>query len=335
MFRFVETRIESETMITKAIVFTEPGKVDIQEIEIPSPSADEVLVKVAYSCMSPGTESRVLDGTQSGAPAYPLVPGYSAAGVVERTGNSCSLQAGTPVFITGSVNTSIATCWGAHIQYAVVPASKTIPLPKSLNLKEAACSKLLAIAMHGIHLTPPAENEKVAIVGLGPIGFFSAMLHQALGTQIAVTDLDARRTSLAFEQGLPSFQSGAIAFPGGADRVVDATGAASSLASSVKLLREKPWNNDQHTTTRLIIQGSYAEPPPLPYNELFEREAQVWVPRDNQLRDLEAVLHLMHENKINLSPLIKEFGPPESAPCVYENPSKALEGAVAGVFRWS
>ena len=51
-------------MKTKAILFSAPGQVELREVTVPEPEPDEVLIKTAFTCISPGTELRVLAGLE-------------------------------------------------------------------------------------------------------------------------------------------------------------------------------------------------------------------------------------------------------------------------------
>lgn len=321
-------------MKSAAIVFTAPNKAELQTVDIPPPGPGEVVVDIHFSCLSPGTEGRVLSGKQTNAPAFPLIPGYSASGLISEVGQQSQIQVGTPVFITGGARCSLPKCWGAHIGRAVVAESAVVVLPRGVSLRDAAALKLWAIAAHGMRLGECRPGEHVAVLGLGPIGFFSSLLHQNAGTEVAVSDLLPERIKLATAKGLSSFSNKEVPFLCGADIVVDATGAPSVLSQACTLLRERPWDNQNHPRTRLLIQGSYSNPPTLPYDILFQREPLIWVPRDNQRCDIETVIQLMDQKKLPMNDLLADLGSPENAPAIYRDLHSVCQDAVTGVFNW-
>lgn len=65
-------------MITPALLVSAPDTVSLGSVEVPDPGEGEVLIEVACSCVSPGTELRALAGRQPGSekprsfPATPL-----------------------------------------------------------------------------------------------------------------------------------------------------------------------------------------------------------------------------------------------------------------------
>ena len=92
----------------RALWFVAPRSVAVRELDLPEPGPGEVLVRTAFSGISPGTEllayrgeiddTVALDDTLpalSGRFSYPFRYGYSCVGFVER---GRDLDEGTPVF---------------------------------------------------------------------------------------------------------------------------------------------------------------------------------------------------------------------------------------------
>ncbi len=329
-------------MRTRCLLFTAADRVEVAETTLPAARADEILVETRYSCVSPGTESRCLAGQQSGAPPFPFIPGYALSGVVAVAGANTPFTGGEAVFATGTKRSEHARCWGGHCGHAVLPARDAIRIPAGVDLRAASAAKLAAIAYHGLGLSRPAPHEQVAVVGLGPIGRFSALLHAISGARVVATDLSARRReslerdgieAVSPEGGLPAaFQA---VFPEGANIVVDATGAPPVLAQTAALARDLPWDNHHHTPARLLLQGSYVGMPPFPYDTAFERELRVLVPRDCQRRDLEAVLDLMARGLLTPATFIEPVGSIEEAPVVYERLRDEPDSLVTATFSWN
>jgi len=72
-------------MAGKALVFTGVNTLELQTLQLPELQPDEVLIETVYSCISPGTEIRCLDGKQDGA-EFPFIPGYSLSGHIAAVG---------------------------------------------------------------------------------------------------------------------------------------------------------------------------------------------------------------------------------------------------------
>jgi 2-desacetyl-2-hydroxyethyl bacteriochlorophyllide A dehydrogenase len=258
---FPDTVIFNKTteyiMQTRAVLFTGVEAVSVGTVELPEPGAGEVLVENAYSCISPGTEMRCLAGKQPNA-AWPFVPGYSAAGRVIARGEGVALEVGTALMGANRM-------WGGHTGHAVVSATGVFPLPENVDLLDASMTKLAAIAYHGLRHSNPLPHERVALVGLGPIGQLSARLHRLTGARVVAADLSSERVELARGAGVDAIQptdgvAGAFreVFPDGADVVVDATGAPAVLREAIALARDSAWGDENLSIRpRLLVQGSY------------------------------------------------------------------------------
>ena len=69
----------------KAVVIQEPGKISLQNVEIPEPGENFVRIKVKAGAIC-ATDLEVLDGN---IPAnYPLTPGHEWSGIVDAVGDS-------------------------------------------------------------------------------------------------------------------------------------------------------------------------------------------------------------------------------------------------------
>src|SRR5215813_947964 len=95
-------------MKTESVVFPEPKRVEIWQMELPDPGPDQVLVRTIYSGVSQGTERWALTGKyghydRDFSAYYPCSPGYQAAGVVEVVGQDVTdLGVGDHVFLPGT-----------------------------------------------------------------------------------------------------------------------------------------------------------------------------------------------------------------------------------------
>src|SRR5947209_8145718 len=80
-------------MRARQAVIREPYQVEVREVELPAPAANQVLVATEASAVSPGTELAVYTGTHQWLLdpklpdwKFPFRPGYSAAGRVVAVG---------------------------------------------------------------------------------------------------------------------------------------------------------------------------------------------------------------------------------------------------------
>jgi len=328
-------------MQAEAILHTAVEVVTLDRVEIPDPGPGEVLIETLFSCVSPGTELRCLAGRQPGETPWPYIPGYALTGAVVACGPGVSLAAGTLVFCSGTRAASRARMWGGHVSHAVQRAEAVFPLPAGVDPLEASLAKLAGIAYHGVRLSRPLPHEQVAVVGLGPIGQLSARLHALAGARVVAADPVERRAALAERAGVTAraVAGGLRAtlgdlLPGGADVVVDATGAPAVLAEACQLARALPWDDTPTPGARYLVQGSYADAVPVPYHLAFDKELQLLIPRDVQPRDIRAVLDLMARGRLAVRDLITAVRPPAEAAAAYADLRERPGDLLTIAFDW-
>jgi len=329
-------------MNAKALVVTAPNHVELADAEIPAPREGEALVEVAYSLVSPGTELRCMAGKQPGCD-FPYIPGYAAAGVVLEAGPGLAIEPGTRVFCMGTSRCdNYKLNWGGHVSLSVQPAARLFPLPDEIDLVEAPMAKLAGIAHRGFRLSRPMAYEKVAAVGLGPIGQLSARLHAVSGAHVVGADLSEARVSLLEAAGVDAVLPGkglaeafASVFPSGADVVVDSTGVNGVFRQVFALAKDFPSRNgDAPRGARILMQGSYPGDVAFDYHDFFRKEASIHLPRDCQPEDIAAALDLMRRGKLKTRDLVSEVYAPERAAEAYQTLLEGKGDTLTVAFDW-
>jgi predicted dehydrogenase/threonine dehydrogenase-like Zn-dependent dehydrogenase len=210
-------------------VLVRSGSVVVQQVPAPHVSPKNLLVRVAHSCISMGTE---LAGVKmSGLPLYRralkqpeharrvfqlmrdqgitrtiqrvrgqlaagLPTGYSAAGEVLQVGEQVQgFRAGDLVACAGA---GIAN----HAEVIDVPVNLSVKIPPGLSTESAATVTLGAIALQGVRRANPTLGETIVVIGLGLLGQLTAQLLRTNGCRVIGTDLDPVRIQLAVENGL-------------------------------------------------------------------------------------------------------------------------------------
>ena len=327
-------------MKTKAITVTAPKTVEMVDVTLPSLSDGEVLVKTVASCISPGTELRCMSG-EGEASLFPYIPGYCQAGIVMECGPGTSIPEGTRVFSAGTDKCSLPTQWGAHIAHAVKDEKDLLILPDNLEFLECSAARLAAIAHHGTRFSQPNPGKTVAVIGLGPIGQLSARIHHAYGCDVVGGDILDTRVNLLQSVGARSVNTSqgvgkafAGMLPEGADVLVDATGVSALIRDFLKVAKELPWNDDPLEGCRYILQGSYAGMVEIPYLDAFMKEVNFFLPRNLQRGDMEAVLKLMAEGRLDTRDLIDQVYLPEQAVEAYARVSDPAQVSGTLAFNW-
>lgn len=328
-------------MKSAALLVTGPNRIEVAEVEIPAPGPGQILIRTAFSCISPGTERRAMGGHQAGFGGFPFIPGYTMSGTVLESAPGSRFKLGDRVFCLGTTHADRPLLWGGHTAHAVRDEGSVFLLPEDVSLQDASIAKMAAIARRGVRVGEAREGETVAVIGLGPIGQLSARLHAAAGARVVGADLSQARVdalrATGIEAGCPS--GSLVDFfrercPGGVSLVVDATGSPEVLRESLAVAFEKPWD-DPSPGPRVVVQGSYPAEFSLAYEACFRREVQLRFPRDNTSSDLTQVLELLAAGTLSVGDLVASSHRPDDCQAVYDALLAGSDALLTAVFNWS
>lgn len=161
-----------------------PEVLSLQDIDVPVPTKDEVLVRVRAAGVDQGTW-HILSGLPYpgrlvfGLPrpkAAQRVPGLDVAGVVEAVGsNVTTFKPGDEVF---------GTCPGAFAEFARAKPAALAPKPARLSFEEAgALTVSAATALKAVQGTE--SGQRVLVIGAGGgVGSFVVQLAVAAGATV-------------------------------------------------------------------------------------------------------------------------------------------------------
>jgi predicted dehydrogenase/threonine dehydrogenase-like Zn-dependent dehydrogenase len=201
----------------------------VADVPAPPVADNTILVEVAFSLISTGTETAGMSNGQKSLirQAYEqpakIVRGLQMVketglrrtvalieGEMESsfpTGYACSGRVVTcGRNVHGFAPGDLVACAGAnranHAELVAVPANLVVRVPDSCDLESAASATIGAIALQGVRRTDVRLGESVAVVGLGLIGQITVQLLKAAGCRIIGTDIDPARTALALSAGI-------------------------------------------------------------------------------------------------------------------------------------
>lgn len=162
------------------------GQAAVFEKEIPEIKANYVLVKTAFSAISPGTETTMMNN--SGEEIVPL--GYCAAGTVIKVG------AGVTDFKIGDH----VACYGApyvyHAEYLLIPKTMCAKVPSNVDLKEASLGGIGAISIHALRKADLQFGEIAVVVGMGIFGQIIGQVAANAGYQVLALNRSKPRAEL-------------------------------------------------------------------------------------------------------------------------------------------
>jgi len=209
----------------KAALLTQPGKIEVQEVERPKPEPLEVLIKVK-SCGVCATDVKKFTGA-SKAPYLPFILGHEPAGVIAETGQGVEAQlapgtrvAVAPVFTCGQCygcrsglvySQGMGMCEnyqvlgysidGAFAEYIVAPAPHVHAIPDELSFRDAALIEPVAACANGALRATRLPPGTVVVIGAGFMGLVTVQLLRLLGNRVIVSEPQEERRQLALKLG--------------------------------------------------------------------------------------------------------------------------------------
>ncbi|HEU5361239.1 MAG TPA: NADP-dependent oxidoreductase [Candidatus Deferrimicrobiaceae bacterium] len=200
----------------------------------PEPSADEVLIEVAYAGVNP-VDWKIREGMLAGMfpHEFPLIPGWDAAGTVKSMGKDVTgFRVGDRVY---------AYCrkpkvqFGAYAEFVTMNHAAVAPIPKNVGFAEAASIPLAGLtAWQSLFDAAKIQaGDRVLIhAGAGGVGSLAIQFAKTAGAKVYTTargvnhdyvtslgaDVPIDYTKVSFVDVVRKME------PGGIDLVYDAVG---------------------------------------------------------------------------------------------------------------
>ncbi|MFD0663011.1 alcohol dehydrogenase catalytic domain-containing protein [Thermocatellispora tengchongensis] len=150
----------------RAAVYRRPGPaaevLEVVELEPPEPGPGQVRVRIVTSGINP-TDWKTRAGYAGRMPDGFQVPHHDGAGVVDAVGSGVAgLAAGQRVWLYLA---AFDNRYGTAAEYAVVPASRAVPLPDDASDDLGACLGVPALtAAHCLGGNPEALKGQTVLV---------------------------------------------------------------------------------------------------------------------------------------------------------------------------
>ncbi|MEM9287607.1 MAG: chlorophyll synthesis pathway protein BchC [Pseudomonadota bacterium] len=280
-------------MHARAVIFEQPGKLSIDQVELVDPGDDDLVVDVDWSGISTGTEKLLWTGDMPPFPGlkYPLVPGYETVGRVVDAAPAYQNRIGDRVYVPGSAGyKDVRGLFGGSASKIVVKADKARTIDPGLG-KNAILLALAATAHHALAAKGAALPE--LIVGHGVLGRLLARITLALGGPAPVVwDIDAARRDGAqgYDVRDPSDDAGRTY-----NTIYDVSGASGILDQLI-----------QHVSPagEIVLAGFYSGRVDFAFPPAFMKEARMRVAAEWKPADMEAVLAFLDQGRLSLSGLV-------------------------------
>jgi 2-desacetyl-2-hydroxyethyl bacteriochlorophyllide A dehydrogenase len=337
---------EERTMRAPAVVFPEPKRVEIREMDYPDVGPEQVGIRTAFSGISQGTERWALTGRyghydRDYSAYYPCSPGYQAAGIVEEVGSSVTdLHVGDHVFAPGTRfadpdHRYPGPCHASHSAYLVINRSEVTRIAPDVDLAGASLYHMAGVSRHGVRLTQVRDGDLVAIIGLGMIGQMSAQAARRAGARVIATDVIPARVEAAAKHSADVAVDANVEKledvvreenPEGADVAIDTTGDPRMFDRCLGLIRREG---------RIAMQGYYPDPIEIDFHPTHIQRPLVTFPCgwDDQFND--QLADDMATGRIAIEPLITHRIPFRDAQEAYGLVVDHPERSLGMVFDWT
>ncbi len=292
-------------MNTLAVVLQQPEALKLTRLELTPPTEEDVVVDIAWSGISTGTERLLWNGRMPQFPGmgYPLVPGYESVGRVVQAGSRSASKVGDHVFVPGAkCFGDVRGLFGGAASKVVVPGARTIPISGSLGEQGV----LLALAATAYHVTSAAGTQQPdLIVGHGVLGRLIARLAVAAGSAPVVWETNPSRREAA-----PGYT---VIDPATDTRrdyrcICDVSGDSALLDTLISRLAPGG---------EVVLAGFYDTPLSFVFAPAFMREARLRVAAQWQPGDLVAVRDMAESGRLSLDGLITHGADALSADAAY------------------
>ncbi len=310
----------------KAAVYTGKQRLEVRDIEVPTPKEGEVLVKVKYCAIC---------GTDVHAFLYDIAPpgtvmGHEYCGTVEQVGPGVSRWSvgdrvvgggGTPpagkeppIRVNPRYNYRTMGFEGgrqrAYAEYVIMDEWEPLPLPDGVSDEDAALCEPLAVAVHAVRISPLKLGDSVVVLGGGPIGLLTLQAARAAGArQVIISEPAPARAEAA-----RSLNADAVINPLEEDvveRVVKMTdGQGADVVFECAAARDT-----LHQAFDMVRRGGHVTLVAVPWEPVsflpvdwMAREVQFSTSFGSRPPDWRISLDLIATGKVTMDPLVSEAG---------------------------
>jgi predicted dehydrogenase/NADPH:quinone reductase-like Zn-dependent oxidoreductase len=168
-----------------AVCWPSLGRAVFEPVTV-TPGPGELVVEVAASIVSSGTERARFLGLPNARIEFPHRPGYAASGRV---------VAADPAVGGFRPGSEVALLDVPHQSVAAVPPERARLVPPGVDLADAAILQLALVASLGVHRADPRPGEPYGVVGMGLIGALAQRLARlrASGPCVAIAKSRAKQ----------------------------------------------------------------------------------------------------------------------------------------------
>ena len=305
-------------------VMTNPGEIEIRDVQKPIPTGDEVLIKIERIGVC-GSDIHVFHGLHPYT-SYPVVQGHEIGGVVAEIGKKVQgFVPGDKVVFMPQV--TCGECYpcrhgmyhicdhlkvmgfqtsGAAQEYFAVKAEMVIKLPDTMTLDQAAMIEPVSVAVHALSRAGNLDGLKVVVLGAGTIGNLVGQVARASGAKgVIITDVSEYKLEKAracgFEHVVNSQredlgQAILNTFgPDKADLILECVGVQDTITQAVSNARKG---------STIVVVGVFGKKPLVDLGLVQDRELSLLGTLMYQKKDYVRAIELVANGKLCLDTMV-------------------------------
>jgi alcohol dehydrogenase, propanol-preferring len=206
-----------------AVVHRFDGPLAIEDVPIPEPGTEQVLVRIEASGLC-HTDIHAARGEWPVRPSLPFIPGHEGVGIVERlgSGNAHGVAVGDRVAIPwlgyacgdcrycnsgretlchDQLNTGYSIN-GGFAEYAVGYARHVVKVPEGIDPIDAAPLTCAGVTTYkAVKSSGARSSDLVAVFGAGGLGHLAIQYARITGASVVAVDINEERLQTARELG--------------------------------------------------------------------------------------------------------------------------------------
>jgi predicted dehydrogenase/threonine dehydrogenase-like Zn-dependent dehydrogenase len=274
--------------------------------------------------------------------------GYSCAGIVVESAVD-DIKEGDRVACAG-------VGYASHAEIVSVPRNLVVKIPVEVEFDEAAFTTVASIALHGVRQADVRVGEQVVVIGLGLIGLLTVQVLKASGCRVIGLDVASRNFQLALTLGcdqcaisnhdaVPVVQNFTGGYGADAVLITAATPSNEPVELAFLCARKRgtvvavgtvgmniPRSPFYEKEINFRISCSYG---PGRYDPDYEERGHDYplgFVRWTENRNMQAVLDMMAQRKLDVRPLITHRIPVEESLRAYDIITGKLQESFLGIL---
>ena len=292
---------------------TEPGVIRFDEVPLPVPAPEEVLVRVRRIGVC-GSDIHVYHGKHPYT-SYPVVQGHEFSAEVDGalvtappqiTCGQCPLCRRGQYHICERLKVMGFQAPGVAQEFVALPRSLVMRLPESFTPELGALVEPVAVAVHALGRARDVSGLQVLVLGAGPIGNLVAQVARWRGaSRVVITEISDYRLEIARQCGIErcvdargeAFDERIRAeFDGSApDVTLECVGSEETANQAIRLARKG---------STIVVAGVFADRPRIDLGLVQDRELRLVGTLMYQHHDYTDAIRCLAESGVITQPLL-------------------------------